>query len=106
MNADKTKVNEFPDQSAFICGSILSSLCFSCPLRAPPCLRGELPPSPFPMKLFHSLLAILTLVTAASAAEPEFQKDVLPILNKYCNGCHNADDREGKLDLSSHAAML
>lgn len=58
------------------------------------------------MKPLYSLLAIVSLISSASAAEPDFTKDVLPILNKYCNGCHNADDREGKLDLGSYAAVL
>jgi hypothetical protein len=57
-----------------------------------------------------SLIACLFLLVVASyvrAAEPpDYTKDVLPILNKYCNGCHNADDREGKLDLGTYATAL
>ena len=32
-----------------------------------------------------------------AADAPDFTKDVAPILTKYCTGCHNDADREGKL---------
>jgi len=35
-----------------------------------------------------------------------YESTVAPLLRKYCVGCHNADDKQGGLDLSSHAAML
>src|SRR5438874_3762506 len=37
---------------------------------------------------------------------PEFVKDIAPILTKYCTGCHNDADREGKLSLESYASLL
>ena len=35
-----------------------------------------------------------------------YESTVAPLLRKYCVGCHNADDKQGGLDLSSHKAML
>ena len=40
-------------------------------------------------------------VRAADAPVPDYVKDVAPLFTKYCAGCHNADDREGKLSLES-----
>src|SRR5438128_6724150 len=40
------------------------------------------------------------------AAGPDFAKQVAPILTKYCTGCHNDADREGKLSLASYEALL
>lgn len=39
-------------------------------------------------------------------APVSYEKDVAPLLRKYCVGCHNTDDKQGGLDLSSYAAML
>lgn len=35
----------------------------------------------------------------AVAAVPDFQRDVQPVLDRYCIGCHNTRDREGRLSL-------
>jgi WD40 repeat protein len=43
---------------------------------------------------------------AAEAASPDFNKAVQPILNKYCNACHNSTDKEGKLVLDSYDSLL
>lgn len=46
-------------------------------------------------------------VASASAAEPpDFARQIQPLFNKYCNGCHNDADREGGLSLASHNALL
>ena len=37
---------------------------------------------------------------------PDFNSQVAPIFKKYCNGCHNADDKEGGLVLESFDAAL
>lgn len=47
--------------------------------------------------LSHSLLA---------EEPPNFQEHVLPIFKKHCLGCHNADESEAGLDLSSSKAAL
>src|SRR5262245_21819681 len=36
----------------------------------------------------------------------DFAKDVAPILTKYCTGCHNDQDKEGKLSLQSYGSLL
>src|SRR5690348_4213875 len=63
------------------------------------------------MAIFRSALigaAIwLVLCAVGSAADgPDFSKDVAPILTKYCTGCHNDTDREGKLSLQTYQALL
>src|SRR5438874_1624150 len=62
------------------------------------------------MKNLILLSLILLLVTAAIPASgadgPDFTKDVAPILTKYCTGCHNDTDREGKLSLQSYDALI
>src|SRR5262245_45372584 len=37
---------------------------------------------------------------------PDFAKDIAPLFTKYCTGCHNDSDREGKLSLESYASLL
>lgn len=46
----------------------------------------------------------------ARAGALDFEKHIVPILDKYCTDCHNPDDDEGSLDLEAlltlkHAAM-
>lgn len=36
----------------------------------------------------------------------DFADEVAPLLRKYCNGCHNASDAEGKLALDTYQAIL
>ena len=38
-------------------------------------------------------------------AAPEFNTKVLPLFTKYCTGCHNSTDHEGKLVLESYADL-
>ncbi len=54
------------------------------------------------------VLAFTTLVVHAAVAAdaPDFAKEVAPLLTKYCGGCHNDTDREGKLSLASYDALL
>lgn len=42
----------------------------------------------------------------AQNAAPDFNEAVAPIFTKYCVGCHNTDDAEGKLVLDSYDATL
>ncbi len=52
-------------------------------------------------------LAFASFAAVGTAAEsPDYAKDVAPLLTKYCGGCHNDTDREGKLSLSSYEALL
>jgi len=57
------------------------------------------------------LLAIAALLpgTRASADEAaviDYGRQVAPILRKYCAGCHNPQDHEGKLTLQSYAGAI
>jgi WD40 repeat protein len=59
------------------------------------------------------LRAVLTLVAlvatarlAAGADAPDFSKQIAPLFTKYCTGCQNDTDREGKLSLESYASLL
>ncbi len=54
---------------------------------------------------------ILSVPAIAHAETPEgkpltYEKDVAPILRKYCAGCHNDGDREGEFSLESYQSML
>jgi WD40 repeat protein/mono/diheme cytochrome c family protein len=42
---------------------------------------------------------------AADKVAPDFAKQIAPIFQKRCVGCHNADDAEGKLSLESFADL-
>ncbi len=37
----------------------------------------------------------------AKDAAPDYEQDVAPILKKYCAGCHNPEDHEGKFSVES-----
>jgi WD40 repeat protein len=62
------------------------------------------------MKLANAVFCfgfVVLLVSGVLAADaPDFAKDVAPILTKYCAGCHNDADREGKLSLQSYESLL
>jgi len=61
-----------------------------------------------------SLIALVGLVLAATAsiaraADPppvSFYRDVRPIMQTHCQGCHQPAKSEGNLTLTSHAGML
>lgn len=59
--------------------------------------------------LFVRLVISVMVLSAGyvrAAEGPDFAKAVAPILTKYCTGCHNDTDREGKLSLQSYEALL
>ena len=55
--------------------------------------------------IFTSILWCST-VGLCAAATPQFAEDVAPILNKYCVGCHSADDAEADLVLDSFDGLI
>jgi dipeptidyl aminopeptidase/acylaminoacyl peptidase len=61
------------------------------------------------MKRFVSLLfaafAVAGTPCAAADAPPDYVESVAPILQKYCVGCHNAEDRDGELSLATFAEL-
>src|SRR6476620_10558889 len=40
------------------------------------------------------------LIAATFTAGPDYARDVFPILQKYCVGCHNAEDLNGGLNMA------
>jgi hypothetical protein len=60
-----------------------------------------------PLLLIAAALLILApTVDAAGPGAPDYATHVAPIFKKYCAGCHNDEDREGKLSLDSYASLL
>jgi mono/diheme cytochrome c family protein len=55
------------------------------------------------------LAILLSGVVSASAADggsaPDYTARVAPIFKKYCAGCHNDEDREGKFSLENYASL-
>lgn len=45
-------------------------------------------------------------VGAADPAAPDFNRDVSPLLRKYCAGCHNQTDHDANLVVESFAALM
>lgn len=43
---------------------------------------------------------------ATAPADPDFNVHVLPILRRYCAGCHNARDAEGEIVLDDHVRLM
>lgn len=55
------------------------------------------------MRLAMALAVILgTWVPVMGAGPvPDYERDVAPVLTKYCAGCHNGDDHEGEFSVES-----
>jgi hypothetical protein len=51
-------------------------------------------------------LAIVAATACAADGPPDYARHVAPVFRKYCVGCHNAKDNEGKLDLQSYAGLM
>ncbi|MFH5804197.1 c-type cytochrome domain-containing protein [Alienimonas sp. DA493] len=56
-------------------------------------------------------VALLVLAPAAFAAEgetngPDYDREIRPMLTKYCAGCHNAGERSGEFAVHDHAALM
>jgi WD40 repeat protein len=47
-----------------------------------------------------------TVLAADSPGAISFEKDVAPIFVENCVGCHNANDKKGKYDMSTYDAMF
>ena len=59
-----------------------------------------------PVPPLAALLLAATLAPSLDeAAVPDYAGRVAPILAKYCAGCHNDEDREGKFSLESYASL-
>ena len=55
-----------------------------------------------------SLLLTLTALAAgrAAAQEPDFKKDIAPVLEASCVKCHNKEKAKGKLDMTTKDTFL
>lgn len=60
----------------------------------------------------RSLLGAIAVVLGCGASlwgadgpAPDYEKQVAPLLKKYCAGCHNGSDLEGKLSLETFADL-
>ncbi|MEI8380735.1 MAG: c-type cytochrome domain-containing protein [Planctomycetota bacterium] len=58
------------------------------------------------MKGWLGLSLVLIASNAMGAEVPDFNRQVLPIFRKYCNGCHNAKEAEGGLVLEDFARTI
>ena len=56
--------------------------------------------------LFCVLAAGIACADDTPAENPDFKKEVLPILEAKCIRCHGAKRRDGKLDLRTMESML
>ena len=53
-----------------------------------------------------AMCAAGSIVTAADAPVIDFRKQVVPILTKYCTGCHNATEENGELNLAAYKTLM
>jgi len=51
-------------------------------------------------------LAVSSASAQPAASPPDYQQHIVPVLKKYCYGCHDADGAEGGLVLDSFAALM
>lgn len=59
------------------------------------------------MKIATTLTVLLVAsVSLGADAAIDYRAEIAPVFNKYCNGCHNAADREGKLALDAYSSVL
>lgn len=54
---------------------------------------------------FMPLLLCLAIIPSAAAQAPDYIKDIQPIFQRYCTGCHNDDDHEGDVSLESFVSL-
>ncbi|WP_246145933.1 c-type cytochrome domain-containing protein [Rubripirellula lacrimiformis] len=56
--------------------------------------------------LSYLAFAILPMTSVRAADSVDYVRDVLPIFETYCIGCHADSDAEGNLAMDSHAALI
>lgn len=57
-------------------------------------------------KTLTLILALLTTHSAVFAEAPNYEEHIKPLFRSHCLKCHNADDSNADLDLSSFAAVM
>ncbi|NNJ24190.1 c-type cytochrome domain-containing protein [Alienimonas chondri] len=58
---------------------------------------------------FAAFTLLLTPVAIAAEGEPggpDYDREIRPLLTKYCSGCHNAGEQYGEFALHDHASLL
>ena len=58
--------------------------------------------------VFNTLLLVVAsgqLLHAADNANPDYQRDVQSLLNKYCSGCHSEADREADFSTETYQSL-
>jgi hypothetical protein len=54
-------------------------------------------------------LAVISISASPALAQnkpaPDYRAQVAPIFTKFCTGCHNDEDHEGKFSLESFASL-
>jgi mono/diheme cytochrome c family protein len=55
--------------------------------------------------ILAALFTAVPAVAAQTGSPADYASKVAPIFKKYCAGCHNDDDREGKFSLESYASL-
>ncbi len=58
-----------------------------------------------PALLLFLMQPLVASVLSAEEATIDYQKNIQPILNKYCSGCHSDVDKEGGFSTESYQAM-
>ena len=58
------------------------------------------------MRYLCLTLAALLPAAAVSAADTSYSRDVLPVLQRACQGCHQPNLKSGDLDVTTHAGLL
>lgn len=57
-------------------------------------------------QLLFSLFLLSITAGDVRSEDVEFVRDVFPILETYCVGCHNVDDAQGGLSMDNHQALI
>lgn len=53
-----------------------------------------------------TLAIAIAVLPATAAAAPTYDDDIKPLLREHCLGCHNVDEANSDLDLSTYAGVL
>ncbi len=53
-----------------------------------------------------TILGVLVLADSIFAAPPDFQKDIQPLMTKYCVECHGASKPKSGVRLDSYDALI
>lgn len=54
----------------------------------------------------HGCVIVIAVLPAVAFAAPTYDDDIKPVLREHCLGCHNVDEANSDLDLSTYAGVL